>query len=55
MKKKSIKLNYILDKAPKIIGLKVEAIVPALFTALTPIPTTRVGNSSTMYTKNNMN
>jgi hypothetical protein len=55
IKKNSIRLNYILVSAPIIIGLKVDAIVPALLTALTPIPTTLVGNSSTMYTKNNMN
>jgi hypothetical protein len=55
MKKNIIKLNSILVKAPNIIGLNVEAIVPALLTALTPMPTTLVGNSSTIYTKNRMN
>lgn len=48
MKKKSIKLNYNLAKAPKMMGLRAEATVPMLLTALTPIPTTRMGKSSTM-------
>ena len=55
IKKKSIKLNSNLSKTPKIIGLRAEAMVPVLLTALTPIPTTLVGKSSTMYTRNKIN
>ncbi len=48
MKKNIIKLNYILDNAPNIIGHKVEAKVLEPFTILTPTPTTLVGNSYTI-------
>lgn len=39
------KLNSILCKAPKMIGLKVEAMVPAIEITPLPIPTILDGNS----------
>lgn len=49
IKKKSIRLNPVLFKEPKIRGLTVEAKVPKTFINPFPIPTTLVGNSSTAY------
>jgi hypothetical protein len=54
VKKNVIKLSPILSKAPKIMGQRVDAMVTATLTALTPVPTTLVGKSSTMYTRNNI-
>ena len=48
IKKNSIRLNYILLRYPKIIGLRVEAVVPNALNAPFPNPTTRVGKSSTV-------
>jgi hypothetical protein len=48
IKKKIIKLNYNLCSTPRIIGPKVEAVVPAMLTALTPTPTALVGKISTI-------
>lgn len=48
IKKKIIKLNYNICSAPIIIGPKVEAVVPAMLTALTPTPTALVGKISTI-------
>ena len=55
VKKNMIKLNSILSKAPNINDVNMHAIVVETLTALTPSPTTLVGNSSTIYTKKRMN
>lgn len=45
IKKNIILLNYIFYNAPSNIGTNVEAIVHEQLIALTPIPTTLVGNN----------
>jgi hypothetical protein len=45
IKKNIILLNYIFYNAPSNIGTKVDAIVHEQLIALTPMPTTLVGNS----------
>lgn len=45
MKKNSIKLKFVLFNEPNIKGLKVDAMVPKIFSAPFPIATTLKGKS----------